>query len=213
MKKSLKSLVSLFCTLLLLLLCACQPAVVTPDEPESIPESSIENLPESSEEESRTLAEIAKAYRADVDGIIAEYEEKLNDYTLKSLEQHFKTSLTEEEYVAYSQAPNTYLDERVRPYFDFYLDYRTHGAKDAPIAPEDYNEACRMIREEFKDEITDENRAVLEELLVYMENDVFGMQNPTPYSDSPQLHFDMMRLTFRRQELRVLWPLPDLIIP
>ena len=182
MKKSLKSLVSLFCVLLLLLLCACQPAPELPDEPES------------SKEESRTLPEIAKAYRADVETVAAEYDGKLSDQTITELTEEFQKSLTEEEYAAYDEDPKKYLNERVRFGFDYYLNFRSYGSLTAPVAPEDFEKACELIREEFNDLIKDEeDRAVLEGILAQMEHRIGGGQDQTPYSESPQLHFDVTR--------------------
>lgn len=190
---------ALFVLLLIFAFTACQPAA----DPDS---GSAEG-----DNTSRTLPEIAAAYRADIDTVAADYSGKLNDNTIKDLTDRFKKSLTDEEYTEYDAASETYLDEHVRPYFDFYLDYRTCGAADAPVAPDDYTEACEMIREEFKNDITDDNRPVFEMMLEQMETTVLGAQNPTPYSDSPQLHFDSMRSAFRIQELCTLDPKPDIV--
>lgn len=194
MKKTIRSLVCLFCALLFILLCACQPAAVTPDEPESEPESSIESVPESSKEESRPLYEIAREYRADVETVAAEYKGKLSDQTIAELTKAFQQSLTEEEYAAYDEDPEKYLNERVRFGFDYYLNFRSYGSLTAPVAPEDFEKACELIREEFNDLIKDEeDRAVSEGILAQMEYQIGGGQDQTPYSESPQLHFDVTR--------------------
>ena len=187
MKKSLKSLVSLFCVLLLLLLCACQPAPELPDEPES------------SKEESRTLPEIAKAYRADVETVAAEYEGKLSPDVIQSLTASFTQSVTKTQYAEYDEDPEKFLDKHIRYYFDFWLNYRSCGSADAPIAPDAFETACEMIREEYKDLIDNEDRAEFEEILATMEHSIAGAQNPTPYSDSPQAHFDSMRFSIWNQ--------------
>lgn len=161
---------------------------------QSIPETLSDETENSVENENRTLPEIATAYRADVEKIALEYEGKLNDYALKELTNEYKRSLTQEEYTVYDENPEKFLDEFVRFGFNYYLNFRIYGSVDAPIAPEDYDIACEMIREEFKDMLkNEEDRLIFEDILKHMEHNIVGAQSPTPYSDSPQLHFDATR--------------------
>ena len=84
-----------------------------------------------------------------------------------------------------------YLD-LVRLNFNDILPFRTEGSLIGPKAPVDLEDARAYLKEEFKANITDDNRDTFEDALKMMESES-GSQSLTPYAEYAQKNFDWAR--------------------
>lgn len=172
------------CMLFCLLLAGCS-TVSPPVESSGI-------LPESSstpQEESGSLSELRTRRKEAVEGLRGEYKDQIEADTLNKMIGDEKNSTAHERLFQNDEA--AYLD-LVRLNFNDILPFRTEGSLIGPKAPADIEEARAYLREEFKANVTEENRDAFENTLKMMENES-GSQSPTAYAEYSQKNFDWAR--------------------
>lgn len=172
------------CMLFCLLFPGC--STVSPPEESSgiLPESSAEQ-----QEESESLSELRARRQEAVENLRGEYKDQIEAETLNEMIGKEKSSTAHEK--LFQNDEKAYLD-LVRLNFNDILPFRTEGSLIGPKAPADIEDARAYLKEEFKANITDDNRDTFENALKMMESES-GSQSPTPYAEYAQKNFDWVR--------------------
>lgn len=178
-------LVLLACCMLFCLLLAGCSAVSPQTEPSDVlPESSAEQS-----EESESLSELRARRQEAVENLRGEYQDQIEAETLNIMIGKEQSSTAHEK--LFQNDEKAYLD-LVRLNFNDILPFRTEGSLIGPKAPADIENARAYLKEEFKANITDDNRDTFENALKMMESES-GSQSPTPYAEYAQKNFDWIR--------------------
>lgn len=182
-RKSLLLLV-VCCMASFLLLAGCSAAPPQTESSDVLPESSAEQS-----EKSESPSELRARRQEAVENLRGEYQDQIEAETLNKMIGKEKSSTAHEK--LFQNDEKAYLD-LVRLNFNDILPFRTEGSLIGPKAPADIEDARAYLKEEFKANITDDNRDTFENALKMMESES-GSQSPTPYAEYAQKNFDWAR--------------------
>ena len=182
-RKSLLLLV-VCCMASFLLLAGCSAAPPQTESFDVLPESSAEQS-----EENESPSELRARRQEAVENLRGEYQDQIEAETLNKMIGKEKSSTAHEK--LFQNDEKAYLD-LVRLNFNDILPFRTEGSLIGPKAPADIEDARAYLKEEFKANITDDNRDTFENALKMMESES-GSQSPTPYAEYAQKNFDWAR--------------------
>lgn len=182
-RKSLLLLV-VCCMASFLLLAGCSAAPPQTESSDVLPESSAEQS-----EESESPSELRARRQEAVENLRGEYQDQIEAETLNKMIGKEKSSTAHEK--LFQNDEKAYLD-LVRLNFNDILPFRTEGSLIGPKAPADIEDARAYLKEEFKANITDDNRDTFENALKMMKSES-GSQSPTPYAEYAQKNFDWAR--------------------
>ena len=172
------------CMLFCLLLAGCSPTSPQTESSDVLPESSAEQS-----KESESLSELRARRQEAVESLRGEYMDQIEAETLNMMIGKEQSSTAHEK--LFQNDEKAYLD-LVRLNFNDILPFRTEGSLIGPKAPVDLEDARAYLKEEFKANITDDNRDTFEDALKMMESER-GSQSPTPYAEYAQKNFDWAR--------------------